>query len=784
MEQHTALITQLTPLLQAPDFDQSMALLCADLSATERFLLKMELNRLNQPTRQSLDLRRRVKEPCDAVEIGGVTHFLPRSKAQHLRQSVKLYGDRLTIGAIEACLSHVSSPQPIDEVYLPTELPPGQCELLPLGHYVVRQEPRRSFATEISLSQGGEPIDALTLDLSVGGCRVRIDNATRLDPDKPVLIHFIALSKEYIVPALDQGVPYQLLSQQPQKGFLHLRLKRDREQHAQSRELARILQASALRSTLELNHLIATTRSHGYERHLLPNLTTLAIALANDHNHYRPLMLLQTQANQASWHYWLNEQGVNQLSAALSNSRISRLLQEPDNGAHALLYSFHIRQREQLLFFTATLSELMHNGHADSFLHLAAQQDSFRVHQLSFQQLSPTDIRRALRNPINSQAFEPLVCQQLQEANLLLQLQPLPGAQGAHYQHRTLNIDPDQLRRYGMSRVNKDPIRPLLLKFDDRRRESRFQLNTPCILSQGRKHFAGNTLDVSPRGLKLQLDAPGTFAKGDTLVLALPKMQPLAGKLKLSGMHYQIVGLHADNRTLRLKATHSHSHAGVVFLSHLLNKNHNKLTELGSSHHHLQLTEGMKNFALRQLQALPLFVHKRHRRLQFTLIGASAEPSPLHRRLMSEASEHADLSWLLLQPQIKALLEQLSEARPNEPVVLELAAILPTETESARCLYLPHQPAQLRQFIVDGLVRQRFIGLRLELVPTGKPDLDYLQQDLAAISGHALHRARELEEMLWQVQGCGQLYDISHELMCRAGLESLLPTPLVSGAID
>ncbi len=773
MDKHQALIEQLKPLLQEADFDQMFQQLSQDLPSSERFLLKMEMQRLNQPSRQVIDLRDRLGA-CREQELGGISHFLNDSAADRLQELMCLYGNRLTVGAVETLLSEVKPGRktPVTPDAAPSATRPhGHTEPQLLGHYITRGETRRTFTTAVRVQQGRQAsAEGLTLDISVGGCHLRLPDDFRLDPHAPMVVAFTALGQEFLAPAITAGLPYRILKIQRRKGYQYVRLKRQESADGAEQELRRVIQACSLRTTPEINHLIATTRSHGYERHFLPKLTALPLFFTMNDEQLVPMFTLVSEENPTLLGYWQDERGVGQLSASLGTLRLTRLLQEPDNPEHRLLFSFKHEQQDQVLFFSATLYELRQSQLLDAFLAVAARRSSFRVHRMAAHPLSAEDREEALRCPLSGRQADPLVQQQLNDLCLVLMLEEITSADAvARYRQRPAGEDANALRRFGMARLGKDPIRVLPLQHKEQRREARFGLRTQALVSAGRKTLAAMTLDVSPRGIKLQLAQPlsAPLERDARIELELPKLQPLAGKLKLKGLPYRLVRAQKDRRTLHIKAEGGTGHAGVVFLSHLLSQNRAKLSEVGSARQHRQITDALNSLMLKRLHCLPIFAHKRQGRLGWDRVGQAIGGNPLLTRLAPPLP--ASLEWLWEQGGLNALLAELKrpDAEPNP--LWECLVALPVDGKPGEVLRLtPEQDEEaVCAFIRRAQEQERFVALRARVFVANRPDLDYLQQDLAAISTHALHRARELEEMLWQVQGCGQLIDISDEILCR-----------------
>lgn len=52
---------------------------------------------------------------------------------------------------------------------------------------------------------------------------------------------------------------------------------------------------------------------------------------------------------------------------------------------------------------------------------------------------------------------------------------------------------------------------------------------------------------------------------------------------------------------------------------------------------------------------------------------------------------------------------------------------------------------------------------------TGRPDQDILRTELGYVSVYAAHKAKEVEEELWNICGAGDIVDITDEVMRRYG---------------
>ena len=57
--------------------------------------------------------------------------------------------------------------------------------------------------------------------------------------------------------------------------------------------------------------------------------------------------------------------------------------------------------------------------------------------------------------------------------------------------------------------------------------------------------------------------------------------------------------------------------------------------------------------------------------------------------------------------------------------------------------------------------------MKIFLARTGRPDIDRLQSEINYVGVYAVHRAKQLEEKLWNINGVGDIVDITDLVMSR-----------------
>ncbi|WP_286341798.1 PilZ domain-containing protein [Ferrimonas sp. YFM] len=767
MEEHHDLINQLIPLLQDSSFDNLLDQATTHLSNSDRFLIRMELRRLNQDCLRRIDLSG--TEAVTECDIAGLTHRLTEEAKQFLEQQLELYEGRYTVGAYEALMTYLKGEpeQEQQESDAPKEPAPFRMDLLPMGHYIRRRETRHTFSSAITLWQPeGAPVSGRTQDLSIRGARIKTERKWHLNPDLPIFISFTELASEFVAPELKHGVSYRLVEALPTDDHQSLRLVRNDSESDLDQTLERILSVSRLRTRPELNHLLRTAKSRGYERQYLPQLSSVPLAMSIKQGKLRPSLVLQTKANLAHLDYWMDERGHSQIGSALTEERLARVLKQPGEVAHQLLFSFVHLHEGHRLFFSATLWELNKLEMAACFFKHGSHKQGFKLHRIRLHAISDRDKEWACHSPVNGRAADSLVQQQLRALSLLINLESTFLGQESGFGGYESECHINQLRRFGQKRVSDLDPSPLACDHQELRREPRFSLHTKVVISHGRRDLIAQSVDVSPRGLRLMLTENAELEPREMVKVAFPELQPMAGKLKLKALPYELVRCQKDKRTLHLKASEDEPHAGVVFLSHLLSQNRSKITQVGSKLQHRQLLEGMKNLILKRLYSLPFFVHKRKTHLEANLAGSSLLPSATFQALTDP--QGLSLAAILDNAVVKEHLEGIGKGQEqHKEWHSTLLLHWPPERELRKSWTLSEigDSHNIHSKLMELGAKGHLKVVSLKLSRAQKPDLDYLQGELAAISTHALHRAKELEEMLWQVVVVGELKEITPETL-------------------
>jgi hypothetical protein len=172
----------------------------------------------------------------------------------------------------------------------------------------------------------------------------------------------------------------------------------------------------------------------------------------------------------------------------------------------------------------------------------------------------------------------------------------------------------------------------------------------------------------------------------------------------------------------------------------------------------------------------PLYLHKESAHFNIGAVGRGLYPTQLHKVLAhynQSASEQLEISPVFPANFIEDELSEALRKRTRQDKPLKYTLFLrfdpdkKTLSEALKSQILRDEDSldSLFLFIKKALKKEILFVFQLYVSKTGRPDTDYLANELKYVSHYALHKAKDLEEALWDVTGVCDLVDISDEVI-------------------
>lgn len=663
--------------------------------------------------------------------------------------------------------------------------------------YAVRAEERMNFSIPIEVvTKNHKPVSATTSDLSVGGCKVRLPLNVNLglEAGDRFYINFKGLEQEFAL-GLKKSPEYEAVGVDIQDKYQYLRAKRIFDDSNQSFDdfLRNFINGNKRRYKVNLDNTELAVIVKGYEQYYLPRISSLPVfCTQNEAGQYVVHSVLTTENNKSQIMYWRDEEQNFVLSQIISNRRIQTLRQLERDNQDTLLYVFTHTAKGRVFFYSATQDELFASPQLrELFFGFGATKPTWRVFKmqlydtheddaytpLSLPESAGQDVRK-LNKPPSAR-----VMSHIKESRLIVDLLEIREPNlVAHYQANEFEMQQvNQLKKFGHPKLKNYPwVEIVAIEYINLRKETRFLYKTSVRIDKNPNiSIEGATRDFSTKGIQVETVEPAQFVKGDVVLVTFPDLQKITKKYKLVRLPYEVVAVSKNQTILNMRIYEvGGKHLGRLFFQQLIQTNRAKLTAALESPKIPGLSDALRNMYAKAFCSLPFYIHRNRLRFFVKTIACGGRENSLHKLLALYKEADYDYNTYLLAKNntitnvfglaLKSLKRQdppkmweiFVRLRRNQPTVEE-AFIVEFGPRLAEMNAEPH-------FIQQALrSNELFFCYKVALSRTGRPDMEFISNELKYVSTYAIHRAKALEEELWDVCGVGDIADISDEVMHR-----------------
>ncbi|MCD9522115.1 PilZ domain-containing protein [Photobacterium carnosum] len=776
LDDYKPLIEQLLPIYNQPDFEAVFQLLTQHESGPIRLQIKMEINRLMTPCNRIIDLRGRVKGQCRQYTFKGLNHWLDDVAINIYHHRKAIFADQYCYGLYEELINthnnfrilhQQQKISPSNTTPTDTQYSLFQAQLIRFGYYLNREEKRLSIATQIALTLANEQqILATTVDLSLSGARCKVPTAFDYQLGQTITASFPQLAQQYQDARLNQSHYYRILAIddiQENDSIKWLRLLALTDNTA----LQAIIKHDQHQSLSLKNHddKIIQLRTQGYEHCYLKHTITMPLFFAGENLKYS----LLTDHNQHQWQYWHDERNQPVINHLLSATRIKNLELSGISHTSTLIYSFFHEHQGQRYFYSAALPEMTRQQRL-LFWQIGAKRDSWRVMRLTIYPLTQNDTQTLAQ-------LTPEMMPYCQDLSHIGTLQDLTHAE----------VQPDYLcgmpstlsaQELNQFRHPRNPISQAeAIHFDPKplRSESRFNYKTSIVLQQNQHRISGYLIDFSSRGLNIHLDQPLRCKQGDIVLIEFTQLARSTKNDILKKMPYQIIRTSPNGKNIQLITIENEDGLlGGQFLRTLIEFNLEKLALCKEPQPSPAMLLTMHQMLLTRLHSLPYFAEKVDHKIKIKAVGSNFPLSPL-ANILHQLSDNDRLDLdIIFKQRVKEMLANPMRPRdkPQSPFIHELYLAVEYHDNQIHKIETKlrgdfEDLATQRVYIQQARQQGELFALRITALPLLNPLTILISQKLSKLARLSLHRARALEIEFTSLMGCGEIFDITDEVLIR-----------------
>lgn len=771
-----SLAEQLIPAYQADDFDFVLSQLTEGHSPAFRLLVKMELNRIMAPCSRAIDLRGRVQGECREYLLDGLSHWLDDVAFNAYHKNIKKFG-AYTEGVWEAMQNTHNNFRIMQQRgqrsdrELTSAKSPYELEPVTLGYDLKRKENRLKLSSQVEIIlPSAQLVHGVSVDLSASGARFKVPTAFNYKLGEIITVQFVELSKSSTVDGIAKPFQYRVVGiddSYDNDAVKFLRTIRLTESKAIELAIIEALHSESQRARHDNQDKIIRARTRGFEHTYLKHTCNLPLFFSGN----ELKLVLMTENNQPIWQYWHDERNQQALSSLFNAQRMDLLTRPGMRGSNNMLYSFTHEHQDKSLFFSMMMPEATREER-QLFWHVGAKRESWKAFRLSVFELSEEE-----RQELSQHATElSLATESLTHCGIL---QEIANHEVAHdyLLSDKPRLDANALKKFCHSRQSTN--QPLSLYFDarSRRKEPRYQFQSPLELRFQQQFIAGSTLDISKRGLFVDLTERLNAKVGDKCYINFHELQLYDKELPLTRVPYRVIRISPEGRRVQLVIEDTRETAKTVtFLNRLIEHNLDKLTAKQELLPSNALLESLHHVLLDKMVCSPIFVEKRAATLCPRMIGVNYPLQPYlalfaklghDHKLSLEPVFKGRSSTLLSQP-----MKRIDGAEPQYHEIYLAAIKFGSRIQSVQTKLLSEftSTKERIEFIKNAQNFGEFYALRLSGVPVFDPMTELLRKDIAELAPISLFQARTLEKDINAIAGYGEIVDITEEVLIRLEL--------------
>lgn len=812
LEPYKEIIEQLKPVVNEPDFKQIIEETAKSLPRPHQHILKLELRRQARPSKNAIDMRKMKGADCQAFEHDGLIHYLTESAQDVFERQIRAFG-HFTVGVKEAVqevidnfeeeLANATTKAEHQNIFGDTEYYVEE-EDESLESFIVpsfqfsesahRTEERMTYIVRVELQAGAKVIPASTADMSVSGVKIKAIADHSFIPGEKFAIFFRGLESEF---SLDKknGIRYEVVKAEKVAHEQIVSLKRDimSPDNKFDEFLRRFIQGNKRRYKVNIDNTLHAIRSKSYEQYYVPYFTSVPIYVETRGSRLECKFVLTNDNNKDNVYYWVDDRNQILLSQVLNPKRLTALLHHPLKEFY--LYSFNDYNEGLVQFYSATNVELRQKkALQDVFFAYGSRKASWRVFKVQITSMRPEQCYRPLSLPDsvgdsvkeqNSPPAPRLMAALEKLTHIVLLTNVTDSLSNQAYQRRQLN-NKHMSALKSFAHDKEHPVAPIALyrfKYQNLRMETRYQMRTKVLLHYNERHFQGVTEDISPSGLSLELDGSFEGINFSVVDIDFPELQKMTKTIPLRDLPYEIRNVSKERNVLNLKIfqeSETIPHSGKLFFTELLKSNKNKLKSDEANEGIPGMGEALRNIYCSNVLNIGYFIIKEgsgflphamtqpkfnHRLQNLFTFGVEQEQHLNSRPLFAASGDYAKRLYDL----IRGLSTKSPPVMDELFIAFEPDAIKPEDAIRSQFVDQFKDDHARRTFIVEAMSVGTFYAIKIFVARTGRPDQEILRTELGYLSVYAAHKAKELEEELWDISGAGDIVDITDEVMRRYG---------------
>jgi len=749
--QYKSQIKALVSLRKEPDFNDIFNKTFANESNSDKFLIKMEINRLTQPCIRIIDLRDKITDETQLFTHKKIAHYLTASAIVVFKEAIKIYGG-YTTGVYEMVFAHVQdqkSKQQHNIINTTTKDNENLTESIQLNSHKTRANARMFFISPIVIMlPDGTELKASTSNISISGLKIKLPESIPCFKGDLIEVAFTGLRSEIKHKSIDEdNIKYRLISQEEENETFYFHLSIEPEQQEFISFIKGFIRGNQYKYKIDVQYYFNIARENALKNSALRAMNTLPIYL-NANSHAPALFMLQNEVTKNivdDWHY--NES--NQLAYLFSETRLAELLSVAQNKQATTLYTFSEVHDDVEYLLSATEEELNKANIKKRFIQYGQSKDSWHCYHLSLKPYTYQENKRYEITSVQPDSFAKITH--------IATLTELNTHEIILHEPRSEKLDLSTLTQF----IHRDvslPAVPIYHLFpDEMRKEERYGYVSAIKLRVDGYSCTGHIIDFSYSGLKVKLDQIPILTKRSIVKIDFIDLQKVSNKFRLMGIQYRAIASSPGN-IYHLQVTSRESFQSIQkFFSLLVKNNPNHFTVLPLNAPKQPVTARLHEVAEPALEQAFFFVTTGSGKPKLTYSAIASDSNSLKSIFELNCNSAKEHNYIALSNNnlLERILYNPLRNAPSQGVNIErtiyIKKIRTEENNWSITSYLDEDFSsedRRKQFILAQKKLGQLQILHYRLSTITAPDLNVIKSEIAIISRHAVHLGKRIQEVL------------------------------------
>lgn len=760
-------IRTLIPLRNDSDFNDVFNKVFVGESNSDKFLIKMEINRLAQPCVRIIDLRDKVTEKTYPYTHKKLDHHLTTSAIKTLKETTKLFGD-YTIGVYEIVLDHVQKIKQQNMNRTGNENETSFSEIIQLNSHKVRANARMFFISPIVITlPNGEEFKASTSNISTSGLKIKLSENIPCFDNDTIEIVFTGICAEYKHKSIDDGkkIAYRLVSQEEDDGTFYFYLHIQPEQQDFVEFLKSFIRGNQYKYKIDVQYYYNLALENALKNSALRAMSTLPIYV-NINSPKPALFMLQNTTNAQTVNDW-RYNDANQLALLFSEERLKGLLAYTKEHSSTTLYCFTFIKNDVEYLLSATEYELQQDGTKQLFIQYGKSKLNFRSYHFS---MEPYRYHENQRYEITS--LKPASFSEITHVATVTELTTNEIIEKDEREEKqSLNL----LNKYVHRGKATGITTPVFNLFpDELRKEERYKHSSAIKFRVDGYFCTGHIIDFSFSGLKVQLDQVPTLTKRSIVRIDFVDLQKVSKKFRLVGIQYKAIAS-SPGRVYHLQIASKDCFQSIhKFFSLLVQNNPEHFPIIPLKAPKQPVTDRLHEVAESSLDHALFFVTTGNGKPKLTYSSVPASAKSLKQLFEIDSDPNITHNHIalsnndLLERILYVPLRNATTDGVNFEQTIYVKKVKSGEGTWTISSYLDEDfssEESKRQFIL----MQKDIGqlqiLHYRLCSISAPDLSIIESEIGMITRHAVHLGKRIQEVLLGVGAIIEVIDRTDHIL-------------------